>query len=117
MQQVLEVVNFAGKLSEALDNALGGTALSEENIEEYLDTAIETINSEFTTGGEYDETKALEVINRASEITSDFVNEEMQEYSTQIEELLNSKVSDDTISPNLANAIKNLFGIGAQSGI
>ena len=117
MQQVLEVVDFAGKLSEALDNALGGTALSEENIEEYLDTAIETINSEFTTGGEYDETKALEVINRASEITSDFVNEEMQQYSTQIEELLNSKVSDDTISPNLANAIKNLFGIGAQSGI
>ena len=117
MQEVLEVVNFAGKLSEALDNALGGTALSEENIEEYLDTAIETINSEFTTGGEYDETKALEVINRASEITSDFVNEEMQEYSTQIEELLNSKVSDDTISPNLANAIKNLFGIGVQSGI
>ncbi len=117
MQQVLEVVDFAGKLSEALDNALGGTALSEENIEEYLDTAIETINSEFTTGGEYDETKALEVINRASEITSDFVNEEMQQYSTQIEELLNSKVSDDTISPNLANAIKNLFGIGVQSGI
>ncbi len=117
MQQVLEVVDFAGNLSKALDNALGGTALSEENIEEYLDTAIETINSEFTTGGEYDETKALEVINRASEITSDFVNEEMQQYSTQIEELLNSKVSDDTISPNLANAIKNLFGIGVQSGI
>ena len=117
MQEVLEVVNFAGKLSEALDNALGETALSKENIEEYLDTAIETINSEFTTDGEYDETKALEVINRASEITSDFVSEEMQEYSTQIEELLNSKVSDDTISPNLANAIKNLFGIGVQSGI
>ena len=117
MQQVLEVVDFAGKLSEALDNALGGTALSEENIEEYLDTAIETINSEFTTGGEYDETKALEVINRASEITSDFVNEEMQQYSTQIEEFLSSKVSDNTIGKGLANAIKNLFGIGAQSGI
>lgn len=117
MQQVLEVVDFAGNLSEALDSVLNGKPISEENIESYLDTAIETINSEFTTGGEYDETKALEVINRASEITSDFVNEEMQQYSTQIEELLNSKVSDDTISPNLANAIKNLFGIGAQSGI
>ena len=117
MQQVLEVVDFAGNLSKALDSVLNGKPISEENIESYLDTAIETINSEFTTGGEYDETKALEVINRASEITSDFVNEEMQQYSTQIEELLNSKVSDDTISPNLANAIKNLFGIGAQSEI
>lgn len=117
MQQVLEVVDFAGNLSEALDSVLNGEPISEDNIESYLDTAIETINSEFTTGGEYDETKALEVINRASEITSDFVNEEMQQYSTQIEELLNSKVSDDTISPNLANAIKNLFGIGVQSGI
>lgn len=117
MQQVLEVVDFAGNLSEALDSVLKGEPISEDNIESYLDTAIDTINSEFTTDGKYDETKALEVINRASKITSDFVSEEMQQYSTQIEGLLNSKVSDNTIGKDLANAIKNLFGIGAQSGI
>lgn len=117
MQQVLEVVDFAGNLSEALDSVLNGAPISEENIESYLDTAIDTINSEFTTDGKYDETKALEVINRASKITSDFVSEEMQEYSTQISEFLDTKVSESTITENLANAIKNLFGIGAQSGI
>ena len=118
MQQVLEVVDFAGNLSKALDSVLNGKPISEENIESYLDTAIDTIKTQFVDEEEsFDEEKAIEVIERASEITSDFVNEEMQEYSTQIEELLNSKVSDDTISPNLANAIKNLFGIGAQSGI
>ena len=118
MQQVLEVVDFAGNLSEALDSVLNGKPISEENIESYLDTAIETIKTQFVDEEEsFNEEKAIEVIERASEITSDFVNKEMQQYSTQIEELLNSKVSDDTISPNLANAIKNLFGIGAQSGI
>ena len=118
MQQVLEVVDFAGNLSEALDSVLNGKPISEENIESYLDTAIETIKTQFVDEEEsFNEEKAIEVIERASEITSDFVSEEMQQYSTRIEELLNSKVSDDTISPNLANAIKNLFGIGAQSGI
>ena len=118
MQPVLEVVDFAGNLSEALDSVLNGKPISEENIESYLDTAIETIKTQFVDEEEsFNEEKAIEVIERASEITSDFVSEEMQQYSTQIEELLNSKVSDDTISPNLANAIKNLFGIGAQSGI
>ena len=118
MQQVLEVVDFAGNLSEALDTVLNGEPIGENNIESYLDTAIDTIKTQFVDEEEsFDEEKAIEVIERASEITSDFVNEEMQQYSTQIEELLNSKVSDDTISPNLANAIKNLFGIGAQSGI
>lgn len=118
MQQVLEVVDFAGNLSKALDSVLNGKPISEENIESYLDTAINTIKTQFVDEKEsFNEKKAIEVIERASEITSDFVNEEMQQYSTQIEELLNSKVSDDTISPNLANAIKNLFGIGVQSGI
>ncbi len=118
MQQVLEVVDFAGNLSEALDSVLNGKPISEENIESYLDTAINTIKTQFVDEKEsFNEKKAIEVIERASEITSDFVNKEMQQYSTQIEELLNSKVSDDTISPNLANAIKNLFGIGAQSEI
>lgn len=118
MQQVLEVVDFAGNLSKALDSVLNGKPISEENIESYLDTAINTIKTQFVDEKEsFNEKKAIEVIERASEITSDFVNEEMQQYSTQIEELLNSKVSNNTISPNLANAIKNLFGIGAQSGI
>lgn len=118
MQQVLEVVDFAGNLSEALDTVLNGEPISADNIESYLDTAIDTIKTQFVDEEEtFDEEKAIEVIDRASEITSDFVSEEMQQYSTQIDELLSSKVSDNTISENLANAIKNLFGIGAQSGI
>ena len=118
MQQVLEVVNFAGKLSEALDSVLNGEPISKDNIESYLDTAIGTIKTQFVDEEEtFDEDKALEVINRASEITSDFVSEEMQEYSTQISEFLDTKVSESTITENLANAIKNLFGIGVQSGI
>ena len=118
MQQVLEVVDFAGNLSEALDSVLNGKPISEENIESYLDTAIETIKTQFVDEEEsFNEEKAIEVIERASEITSDFVSEEMQQYSTQIEEFLSSKVSDNTIGKGLANAIKNLFGIGAQSGI
>ena len=118
MQQVLEVVDFAGNLSEALDSVLNGKPISEENIESYLDTAIETIKTQFVDEEEsFNEEKAIEVIERASEITSDFVNKEMQQYSTQIEELLNSKVSNNTISESLSDAIKNLFGIGAQSGI
>mgnify|MGYP005776807251 CR=1 FL=1 len=118
MQQVLEVVDFAGNLSEALDSVLNGEPISEENIESYLDTAIETIKTQFVDEKEsFNEEKAIEVIERASKITSDFVSEEMQQYSTQIEEFLSSKVSDNTIGKDLANAIKNLFGIGAQSGI
>lgn len=118
MQQVLEVVDFAGNLSKALDSVLNGKPISEENIESYLDTAIDTIKTQFVDEKEsFNEEKAIEVIERASEITSDFVSEEMQQYSTQIEEFLSSKVSDNTIGKGLANAIKNLFGIGAQSGI
>lgn len=118
MQQVLEVVDFAGNLSKALDSVLNGKPISEENIESYLDTAINTIKTQFVDEKEsFNEKKAIEVIERASEITSDFVNKEMQQYSTQIEELLNSKVSNNTISESLSDAIKNLFGIGAQSGI
>ena len=118
MQQVLEVVDFAGNLSKALDSVLNGKPISEENIESYLDTAIVTIKTQFVDEEEsFNEEKAIEVIERASEITSDFVSEEMQQYSTQIDKLLNSKVQDETIGEDLANAIKNLFGIGAQSGI
>lgn len=118
MQQVLEVVDFAGNLSKALDSVLNGKPISEENIESYLDTAINTIKTQFVDEKEsFNEKKAIEVIERASEITSDFVSEEMQQYSTRIDELLNSKVQDEIIGEGLANAIKNLFGIGAQSGI
>ena len=118
MQQVLEVVDFAGNLSEALDSVLNGAPISEDNIESYLDTAINTIKTQFVDEEEsFNEEKAIEVIERASEITSDFVSEEMQQYSTQISEFLDTKVSESTIGEGLANAIKNLFGIGAQSGI
>ena len=54
MQQVLEVVDFAGNLSKALDSVLNGKPISEENIESYLDTAINTIKTQFVDEKEFD---------------------------------------------------------------